>query len=160
MIYIFYQIYPFNGVFKPSFCSTCIHFNIEHRKMGRYSENHTGWELGPFHFQILLNVLWPPFCTLATHSWLNWVDEDEVGLKEKPEEIRYIKIRPEAPERISNFCHYWELQTLKWAVGSSLPGGSWEGVKSIPRHTTYHMTVVCRKWNDGVLGLFCAHCLG
>ena len=23
---------------------------------------------------------------LHTHSWLNWVDEDEVGLKEKPEE--------------------------------------------------------------------------
>ena len=30
------------------------------------------------------------------HSWLNWVDEDddedEVGLKEKPENTRYIKI--------------------------------------------------------------------
>ena len=28
------------------------------------------------------------------HSWLNWVDEDdedEVGLKEKPEDTRYIK---------------------------------------------------------------------
>ena len=30
---------------------------------------------------------------LRAHSWLNWVDEDddEVGLKEKPEDIRYIK---------------------------------------------------------------------
>ena len=30
---------------------------------------------------------------LHTHSWLNWVDEDddEIGLKEKPEHIRYIK---------------------------------------------------------------------
>ena len=32
---------------------------------------------------------------LRTHSWLNWVDEDddedEVGLKEKPEDTRYIK---------------------------------------------------------------------
>ena len=32
---------------------------------------------------------------LRTHSWLNWVDEDddedEVGLKEKPEDPRYIK---------------------------------------------------------------------
>ena len=32
---------------------------------------------------------------LHTHSWLNWVDEDddedEVGLKEKPEDTRYIK---------------------------------------------------------------------
>ena len=43
---------------------------------------------------------------LRAHSWLNWVDEDddedEVGLKEKPEDTRYIKkdyikIRPEAP---------------------------------------------------------------
>ena len=25
----------------------------------------------------LLNVLGPPFCTLTTHSWLNWVDEDD-----------------------------------------------------------------------------------
>ena len=32
---------------------------------------------------------------LRTHSWLNWVDEDddedEVGLKEKSEDTRYIK---------------------------------------------------------------------
>ena len=32
---------------------------------------------------------------LRAHSWLNWVDEDddedEVGLKEKPEETTYIK---------------------------------------------------------------------
>ena len=32
---------------------------------------------------------------LRAHSWLNWVDEDddedEVGLKEKPEDTRYIK---------------------------------------------------------------------
>ena len=32
---------------------------------------------------------------LRTHSWLNWVDEDddedEVGLTEKPEDTRYIK---------------------------------------------------------------------
>ena len=30
---------------------------------------------------------------LHTHSWLNWVDDDddEVGLKEKPEDTRYIK---------------------------------------------------------------------
>ena len=40
----------------------------------------------------LLNVLRPLF--LRAHSWLNWVDEDndeeEVGLKEKPEYTRYI----------------------------------------------------------------------
>ena len=41
---------------------------------------------------------------LHTHSWLNWVDEDndEVDLKEKPEDTKihqqyYIKIRREAP---------------------------------------------------------------
>ena len=30
---------------------------------------------------------------LRAHSWLNWVDDDddEVGLKEKPEDTRYIK---------------------------------------------------------------------
>ena len=32
---------------------------------------------------------------LHTHSWLTWVDEDddedEVGLKEKPKDTRYIK---------------------------------------------------------------------
>ena len=29
---------------------------------------------------------------LRTHSWLNWIDEDdEVDLKEKPEDTRYIK---------------------------------------------------------------------
>ena len=28
---------------------------------------------------------------LRAHSWLNWVDEDEVGLKKKPEDTRYIK---------------------------------------------------------------------
>ena len=32
---------------------------------------------------------------LHTHSWINWVDEDDnedqVGLKEKPEDTRYIK---------------------------------------------------------------------
>ena len=25
----------------------------------------------------LFNVLRTPFCTLTTHSWLNWVDEDD-----------------------------------------------------------------------------------
>ena len=33
---------------------------------------------------------------LRAHSWLNWIDEDDdehddVGLKEKPEDTRYIK---------------------------------------------------------------------
>ena len=46
-----------------------------------------------FYF-ILLNVLRPK-TFLRTHSWLNWVDEDddedEVGLIEKPEDTIYIK---------------------------------------------------------------------
>ena len=46
-------------------------------------------------------ILWYDFIEcftttfLRAHSWLNWVDEDddedEVGLKEKPEDTRYIK---------------------------------------------------------------------
>ena len=35
---------------------------------------------------------------LRAHSWLNWVDEnddeDEVGLKEKPEDTRYTNLLP------------------------------------------------------------------
>ena len=47
----------------------------------------------------------------------------------------------------SELCHYWELQTRKRA-GSSFAGGSWEGVKSIPRGTAYHVTVGCRRPKD------------
>ena len=47
----------------------------------------------------------------------------------------------------SKRCHYWELQTRKWA-GSSLPGGSWEVMKSIPNRTTYHGTVGCRRFQS------------
>ena len=41
-------------------------------------------------FQFLFDFI---ECFLHVHSWLNWVDEDddEVGLKEKPEDTRYIK---------------------------------------------------------------------
>ena len=73
-------------------------------------------------------------CLLTHHSLLaktglmRMIDEDEVYLKEQPEDNRYITL-----------CHYWELQTRKHS-GSSLPGGSWEGVKAIHRHTTYHRT--------------------
>ena len=42
----------------------------------------------------------------------------------------------------SQLSHYQELQTLEWAW-SSLPGGSWEEVKSWSRGTTYHRTVGC-----------------
>ena len=47
-------------------------------------------------FNNLFNDLRPPFCTLITHSWINWVDmmiigENKVGLKEKPENTRYKK---------------------------------------------------------------------
>ena len=52
----------------------------------------------------VLNLNWFDFieCFMTTflraHSWLNWVDEDddedEVGLKEKPEDPRYINKRP------------------------------------------------------------------
>ena len=57
----------------------------------------------------------------------------------------YIQMRPKvsgvrAGKGIdSQLCHCRELRTREGA-GSSLPGGSWEGVKSIPRRTTYHGT--------------------
>ena len=47
------------------------------------------------YYMNLLNVLRPPLCTLTTHSRLTgsigMSDEDEVGLKERPEDTRYIK---------------------------------------------------------------------
>ena len=42
----------------------------------------------------------------------------------------------------SQLCHYRALQTLEW-VGLSLNGGLREGVKSMPKGTTYHSTVDC-----------------
>ena len=55
------------------------------------------------------------------------IDEEEVGLKENPEDTRYIKIRPEAPEVwakdwIPNFAIIWNCTRKR--AGSSLPGGS------------------------------------
>ena len=84
----------------------------------------------------LLNVLRPPFCTLTTHSWLNWIGEDEVGLKEKTRRHQihqkdYIEIRPEAPEvrakdLIPNFAVIGTASRLKAPTCS-------EGVKN-PGH--------------------------
>ena len=50
-----------------------------------------GWGVGDFDFIECFTTTF-----LRAHSWLNWVDEDddehdEVGLKEKPEDTRYIK---------------------------------------------------------------------
>ena len=64
---------------------------------------------------------------MRAHSWLNRVDEDddehdEVGLKEKPEDLdtskSYIEIRTEAPgvwnKGLINFipiyCHHWDCR--------------------------------------------------
>ena len=58
--------------------------------------------VGQSHQVAALGRLWVDFdcieCFTTTflraHSWLNWVDEDdddEVGVKEKPEDTRYIK---------------------------------------------------------------------
>ena len=77
----------------------------------------------------LLNVLRPPFCTLTTHFWLNWVDEDDwwgwgwLERKARRHLIHrkyYIKIRPEAlgvrtMDLIPNFaiignCWLWKVQ--------------------------------------------------
>ena len=62
---------------------------------------------------------------LHTHSWLNWVDEDddedEVGFERKARihqihQKDYIKIRPKAPgvwakdliNLIPIYCHHWD----------------------------------------------------
>ena len=78
----------------------------------------------------LLNVLRPPFCTLATHSWINWVDEDDWWgwLERKARRKYYIDKRPEALD--SQFCHYYELRTRESACASRLKapsggGGGW-----------------------------------
>ena len=40
------------------------------------------------------DLIWIDWLFMTTflhiHSWLNWVDKDDVGLKEKPEDTRYI----------------------------------------------------------------------
>ena len=88
---------------------------------------------------------------LHAHSLLNWVYEDawwgwgwlEIKARRHSTCI-YIKIIQWECEQRNQLCHYWELQTQKRA-GSSLPGGSWEGVKSISRRTNYYGTVGCRR---------------
>ena len=74
---------------------------------------------------------------LLAHSWLNWVDEDddedEVGLKEKPEDTRYIKIIPEAPgvwtKDLINFIpiyfHHWDSDKCRCVK----PDGTYGDVK-------------------------------
>ena len=62
----------------------------------RFSQGH---KILNFLFKHCPRLLWFDFIEcftttfLRAHSWLNWVDEndDEVGLKEKPEDTRYIK---------------------------------------------------------------------
>ena len=88
---------------------------------------------------------------LHTHSWLNWVDVDdwwEWGWKKSQKLLDTSKWDPKYRECgqtknwIPNLCHYWELQTRGW-VGSSLPKGPWERMKSIPRGIIYHRSVGC-----------------
>ena len=58
---------------------------IVRNSLGDASRHHQGFDL--------IECFTTTF--LRAHSWLNWVDEDddedEVGLKEKPEDTRYIK---------------------------------------------------------------------
>ena len=91
----------------------------------------------------LLNVWKPPLCTLTIGK--NWVDEDdwwEWGWLERTAR------RLGTSKRLCQPCHHWKLQTRKWA-GLSLHGGSWEGVKSISRRTTYHGASLPGFWVDG-----------
>ena len=63
----------------------------EHQEFGQTNIIDSVPNVIPLLGLALLNALRPSFYTLNTHSWLNWVNEDEVGLKEKPEDTRYIK---------------------------------------------------------------------
>ena len=61
-----------------------------------YMSCHAWWVELTKHFTDKLHLIECFMTTfLRAHSWLNWVDEDddedEVGLKEKPEDTRYIK---------------------------------------------------------------------
>ena len=67
---------------------------------------------------------------LHTHTWLNWVDEDDwwgwgwlerKARRHKIHQKDYIKIRHEAPgvrakELDPNFCHYWDCRLGKVQV--------------------------------------------
>ena len=104
----------------------------------------------------LLIVLQPPFCTLTTHAKLGrwvWLMRMRLTWKKSQKTLDTSKwlhrnktgrTGSAANGLDSQLCHYWELQTRKRAR-SSLNGGSWEGVKSIPRRTTYHGNVDSRE---------------
>ena len=64
----------------------------QHRPQLLLDHNHT---MGYWVFVSFIFIECFTTTFLRAHSWLNWVDEDddedEVGLKEKPEDTRYIK---------------------------------------------------------------------
>ena len=105
-----------------------------------------------------------PFCTLTTQYWLKlgwWGRLMRMRLTWKNSQKTL-----DTSKRLCKHCHYWALQTRKRA-GSSLPGESWEGVKSIPRRTTYHTPWILSRWEQvhvyigpifGVPNLFSAVC--
>ena len=73
---------------------------------------------------------------------MRMIDDDEVGLKEKSEDTRYMKRLHRNKNRSTGsvgklrtrfptVCHYWKLKTRKWAE-SSLPEGPWEGMNPYP----------------------------
>ena len=71
---------------------------------------------------------------------------EDVAIKEKPEDTRYIsKITSKRDQkhrecgRRTRFPTLPLLETSDSGTGRVVtPGGSWEGVKSMPRGTTYH----------------------
>ena len=87
-------------------------------------------------------------------------DDDEVGLKETPEDIRYVKrfnrsyieMRLEHHKYKQPKCNeldsqlhaiiYWERHTWEW-TGTSLPDRLWEEMQSVLRDSAYHRTVGC-----------------
>ena len=74
--------------------------------------------------------------------------DDEVGLKEKPEDTRYIKRLYQNETRSTRsvgklfYAIIGNCRLEEWA-GSSLLEGAWEKIKSIPRDSTSHRIVGC-----------------
>ena len=74
-------------------------------------------------------IYWPPFCTLTTHSWLNWVDEDKIDFKKKPNDTKYINKRPDSSAIYNWLSGHRKLtksqfkhcsKSLIWPLGSPI----------------------------------------
>ena len=79
-IYIYIHTYIYSFYFNNSICDQIIqkydhpHDNVMHLTQF----NHAGKAIIKLLVYLdLLNAIRPPFCTLTTQSWLNWIDEED-----------------------------------------------------------------------------------